>query len=247
LGDSGNGLSANPGSRLNIDVTEIGLGGGGQLRVTGTFTQGRFDAFNIGTAAAPVLADGTSGFGLSFQHTIDIASLGGGNTFWAQYAQGSAGLDGNFGDMVAESGTKGWRLIESFTWQAGAFGGQAIALYGDHDANTVRGAPKYTELSLGGRGSFAITKNFKLLAEAGYMEKNPDGSAKQKLAKFTFAPALSTGPGFWNRPELRLYVTTAKWNQPANDANGIGGGGLTGFSNTKTTGTSWGAQAEVWF
>ncbi|HEX3140917.1 MAG TPA: carbohydrate porin [Rhizobacter sp.] len=237
--DGGNtGLSHSPGGRINVDMTEIGLGDvGGQLRVLGTFTEGRFDGATG--------AEGTSGFGLTVQHTIDIASVGGGNTVWLQYAQGSAGLDGNFGNLTAPSGTSAWRLVESFTWQAGPFGGQAIALYGQQDANPVSGAAGYDELSIGGRGSFAITNHFKLVAEAGYMEKNPDGSAKQKLAKFTLAPTLSTGPGFWNRPELRLYVTTAKWNQPANDANGIGG--LTGLGNGKTKGTSWGAQAEVWF
>ncbi|MGY4827546.1 carbohydrate porin [Sphaerotilaceae bacterium SBD11-9] len=236
--DGGNtGLSTNPGSRINIDVSEIGLGGAGQLRVLGTFTEGRFDNATGG--------DGTSGFGLTVQHTIDIASLGGGNTVWLQYAQGSAGLNGNFGNLTAPTDTKAWRLVDSLTWQAGPFGGQAIALYGQQDANSVSGAPKYDELSIGGRGSFAITNHFKLVAEVGYMEKKPDGSDTQKLSKFTFAPTLATGPGFWNRPELRLYVTTAKWNDAANAANGIGG--LTGLGNGKTSGTSWGAQAEVWF
>jgi maltoporin len=77
------------------------------------------------------------------------------------------------------------------------------------------------------------------------MEKKPDGQETQKLAKFTFAPTLSTGPGFWNRPELRLYVTTAKWNSAANAAAGLAG--LTGLSDGKTKGTSYGAQAEIWF
>lgn len=238
LGDPGTGTSTNPGSRLNVDVTEIGLGEGvGQLRVTGTFTQGRFDNATDGK--------GTSGFGLSLQHTLDIATLGGGNTLWLQYAQGSAGLDANFGNTTAPSSTQAWRIVENLNWQSGPFGGQAVAIYGQRDADTVNNAPKFKELSVGGRMSYAVTKHFKLLAEAGYMEKRPDGSDTQKLAKFTFAPALATGPGFWNRPELRLYVTTAKWNDAANAASGIGG--LTGLGNGKTSGTSWGAQVEAWF
>jgi maltoporin len=84
------------------------------------------------------------------------------------------------------------------------------------------------------------------------MQKKPDGSGTQKLTKFTFAPTLSAGPGFWNRPELRLYVTTAKWNAAANDATDINPVtlqpvGLTGLNNGKTKGTSFGAQAEIWF
>jgi len=238
FGDGGNGKSTNPGARLNVDVQEIPVGMGA-LRVTGTYTQGRYDNATDGK--------GTSGFGLSLQHTVDIAALGtgSGNTLWLQFAQGSAGLDGNFGTMTAPSSVKKWRLVESLTWQLGAFGGQAVALYGQHDKDDVAGTPKFSEASIGGRASYALTNNFKLVSELGYMQKKPDGSGTQKLTKFTFAPTLSAGPGFWNRPELRLYVTTAKWNDAANAA--AGPNGLTGLANGKTKGTSFGAQAEIWF
>jgi maltoporin len=238
FGDGGNGKSTNPGARLNVDVQEIPVGMGA-LRVTGTYTQGRYDNATDGK--------GTSGFGLSLQHTVDIAALGtgSGNTLWLQFAQGSAGLDGNFGTMTAPSSVKKWRLVESLTWQLGAFGGQAVALYGQHDKDDVAGTTKFNEASIGGRASYALTNNFKLVSELGYMQKKPDGSGTQKLTKFTFAPTLSAGPGFWNRPELRLYVTTAKWNAAANDA--AGPNGLTGLANGKTKGTSFGAQAEIWF
>jgi maltoporin len=238
FGDGGNGKSTNPGARLNVDVQEIPVGMGA-LRVTGTYTQGRYDNATDGK--------GTSGFGLSLQHTVDIAALGtgSGNTLWLQFAQGSAGLDGNFGTMTAPSSVKKWRLVESLTWQLGAFGGQAVALYGQHDKDDVAGTTKFNEASIGGRASYALTNNFKLVSELGYMQKKPDGSGTQKLTKFTFAPTLSAGPGFWNRPELRLYVTTAKWNDAANAA--AGPNGLTGLANGKTKGTSFGAQAEIWF
>jgi len=111
------------------------------------------------------------------------------------------------------------------------------------DKSTAGG--KVNSSTLGGRGSYAFTKNFKLLAEVGLSQKKPEASASQKLSKFTLAPTLSTGPGFWKRPELRLYVTTAKWNSAANAA--AGAGGVTGAGNGKTSGTSYGAQAEMWF
>jgi maltoporin len=237
FGDGGTGTSTNPGARLNVDLTELPVNPGGTLRVTGTYTKGNYDNATNGT--------GTTGFGLSLQHIQEITGIGAKNTAWLQYAQGSAGLDGNFGTMTATSSVKKWRAVESITWQVGAFGGQAVALYGEHDKDDVNLTAKYKEISIGGRGSYALTKNFKLVAEAGYMEKRPDGSPTQKLAKFTFAPTLSTGPGFWSRPELRLYVTTAKWNAPANAAAGLAG--LTGLGDGKTRGTSYGAQAEIWF
>jgi maltoporin len=240
FGDGGTGASTNPGNRLNADLGDIAVNPGGKLRVTGTYTNGHFN--NVANGK------GTDGFGLSVQHNQELLGLGGGNTVWLQYAQGSAGLDGNFGNMIAPSSFKQFLVVESMTWQTGPLGGQAVVLYGHHDKVEINGvtlAAKYNEISVGGRASYAVTKNFKLVAEAGYMEKKPDGLPTQKLAKFTFAPALSTGPGFWNRPELRLYVTTAKWNDAANTASGLGG--LTGIGDGKTKGTSYGAQVEVWF
>jgi maltoporin len=90
-----------------------------------------------------------------------------------------------------------------------------------------------------------VTPHVKLVAESGYMEKRPDGSATQRLAKLTFAPTWSTGPGFWDRPELRLYVTAAHWNDAANAA--AGPAGLTGLGDGRRRGTSWGVQLETWF
>ncbi len=239
FGDSGTGASTNPAARLNADLTDVSLGTAGKLRVTGTYTSGRFNN--------PTDGKGTDGVGLSVQHNLDLAGIGGGNTLWVQYAQGSAGLNANFGNMTAPSSVKQFMIVESMTWQVGAFGGQAVALWGQQDKNDVALTPKTSWISVGGRGSYALTKNFKLITELGYMEKNPDGQPKQNLTKLTFAPTLSTGPGFWNRPELRMYVTTAKWNSGAAGTSPTGPNGITGLANDKTSGTSYGFQAEVWF
>ena len=211
--------------------SSIAVNPGGKLRVTGTYTKGDFTG-------------GTSGFGLSLQHDqANFLGLGGGNTLWVQYAQGSAGMSQNFGDLTAASGSKGFRVVESLTWQQGPLGGQAVALW-ETNKNAATGL-KTDMVSLGGRASYAVTKNFKLVGELGTSQKKPQGQATQNLTKFTFAPTLSTGPDFWNRPELRLYVTTAKWNSAANAAYGLAG--LTGLSNGKTSGSSYGAQVEMWF
>ncbi|HJV61101.1 MAG TPA: carbohydrate porin [Albitalea sp.] len=225
------GGATQPGSRLNVDAHDIEVNPGGKLRVTGAFTSGDFSG-------------GKSGASLSFQHNQDnVFGLGGGNTLWVQFATGSAGLDANFGNLAAPSGTRAMRLVESLTWQVGALGGQAQAVW-QTDKDGATGL-KTNSSTVGGRVSYALTKNFKLLGELGYSQKKPDNGATQKLTKFTFAPTLSTGPGFWNRPELRLYVTTAKWNDAANAA--AGAGGLTGIGDGKTSGTSYGAQVEIWF
>lgn len=218
--------STDSGNRINIDYSGIPVNTDGTLRVLGTLTNGNFTG-------------GKSGAGVTIQHTQD-KFLGGANNLWLQYAQGSAGLDGNFGGLTAGSDVKSFRVVESFSWQLGRLGGQAQAMWQNDKAAGV----KTDSASVGGRLSYAFTNNFKLLAEAGYSQKKPDGSPTQKMTKFTIAPTLTTGQGFWSRPELRLYVTTAKWNAAANAA---ATGGVTGLGDGKTRGTSYGAQVEVWF
>ena len=64
----------------------------------------------------------------------------------------------------------------------------------------------------------------------------------QRLDKLTIAPTLSVGPDFYARPELRLYVTMANWNDAAAAANAssFGAGG-------KTARTVAGVQYEIWW
>jgi len=218
--------SVKSGNRFNAELFDVATNPGGSLHFVGTATDGNFTG-------------GTKGLGLSVQHSQDgFLGLGGNNSLWLQYAQGSAGLDGNFGDLSAPSAAKSMRIVESFTWQQGVFGGQALAMW-QQDKNAA--GLKTTSISLGGRASYGVTKNFKLVSELGISQKKPEGGETARLTKFTFAPTLSTGPGFWNRPELRLYVTTAKWNDAAGNVTG-----QTAFDG-KTSGTSYGAQVEIWF
>ncbi len=230
--------SERPAHRVNLDLTRIGFDGFGELRFTAAFTRGHDDPLTG--------AGGTHGFALSAQYDAAWPAIGAANTTWLQFARGSAGLDANFGTMTAAPAVAQWRVVESLTWQDGAFGGQAVALYGQHDADpSHRVAARYTERSIGARGSYALAPHVKLLAEAGFMDKRPVGAERQRLTKFTLAVAWSTGPRWSDRPELRLYATTARWNDAANDAGGAGG--LTGLGDGATRGTSWGVQFEHWF
>jgi len=232
------------GNRLNFDLGDIEVNPRGKLRVLATLTKGDFTG-------------GTSGVALTLQHNQDIRRLGaveqkdvieeldeGGNKIWLQYAQGSAGLNGNFGNLTDASDVKSLRVVESIAFQKGRLGGQAQAMFQQDKSNALG---KVDSSTVGGRLSWAFTKNFKLLGELGYSQKKPDGGATQKLTKFTLAPTLSTGPTLFSRPELRLYVTTAKWNEAANAA--AGPDGLIGVpgQGSKTRGTSYGAQVEIWF
>lgn len=215
-----------PGNRFNAEWVDIAANAGGKLNFFATLTRGDFDG-------------GESGAGLTVRHDQDnLFGTGLNNTLFLQYAQGSAGLNANFGDLTAGSAAKGWRIVESVNGQRGALGGQAMLLLA---SQTDGAGVRTTSASVGGRVSYAFTRNFKLVTEAGYSQYKPEGGATAKLAKLTVAPTLATGPDFWSRPEFRLYVTTAKWNAPA--------GNVTGQPayDGETRGTSYGAQVEWWF
>ena len=80
--------------------------------------------------------------------------------------------------------------------------------------------------------------------------KAADGT--RTLSKFTFAPTWSPkGPGFWERPEIRLYYTYARWNKAAQlAANRLGAGSAlsdSGAFGRARHGSNMGLQVEYWW
>jgi maltoporin len=233
--NGGNAPGSNGGARLHADFYDMPVNPDGKLRVTLSYAKGDSQGG----------IKGTNGYGISAEHVQD-KFFGGGNHIWLQFSEGSLGLDQRFdagtlgnaqGNLTAPTSSKAWRIVESPSWQLGAFGGQAIALY-QHDETETQ---KLNAFSIGGRGSYALSKNVKFLTEIGYSQRKPSGGDTESLTKITVGPALSTGPDFWKRPELRLYVTYADFNKAAalDPVNGL--------PANKTNGTSYGAQVEIWF
>jgi maltoporin len=226
--------------RLHAQLYDIPVNPDGKLRLVATYSKGDSQG---GTK-------GQSGYGFNVEHVQD-KFFGGGNHIWVQYAEGSTDINQGISDNGAHgSGYKVWRIVESPSWQIGAFGGQAIAMY-QHNKAPENAAPvsalstavSSNYWTIGGRGSWGITKNLKWLTEIGYSSLKPDGSAAENVTKVTIGPALSTGPDFWKRPELRLYVTYADYNRAAAaDTNNN-----YGFVSNKTNAVSYGAQVEIWF
>lgn len=230
--------------RVNVEFSTSKVNDGGWLRVLGGYVKSEEEGAHNGQS-------------LTIQHYQDkLFNLGGGNTVYLQYARGASGLNGGFAnalngngnDWVAtdatgatwvenHKGLQSYRIADVFNWQVGRFGGQAVAHYQqDHQAGY-----KTTSTSLGGRLSYAFTKNFKLLGELGTSAKKPQGGETQNLTKLTIAPTISIGQGFWDRPELRLYATHASWNKAAADdaSNGLPTG--------KRSGMRYGIQVETWW
>ena len=216
--------TSNAGSRLNIDLEGIKVNPGGTLRLTADFTK-----FS-GTG-------GKSGTGLSLQHN-QSGIFGADNTLFVQYAQGSAGANMNFGNPLADSDTKVWRIADALAWVNGPLSGQALVHFGKGQApNGLGGTISSKTTSIVGRAAFAMTKNFKLQGELGTASTKPDGGSSQSVTKLTFAPTLTVGPNYYDRPELRFYVSSFSMNDAYRIANG----------QSKKTKTAAGFQAEIWF
>jgi len=219
-------------TRLNADISEINTNPGGKLRVLFTAVNGSG------------LAGGNTGSGISVSHNqSDFLVKGMSNALFLQTSTGHARIDGEFQAIDGLSaGQKASRIADSLNWQVGAFGGQTMLGYQTSRDDVTGVTTKDT--SLGGRVSYAFSTNFKLLAEAGSTRRAVDGQADQTLNKFTIAPTISVGPDFWSRPEVRLYLTKANWNDAARVANsGVGQFGATG----KTASTIVGIQYEIWW
>ena len=196
----------------------------------------------------PERTDAHSGWAITAQH-VQSEFLGGKNKFAVQYGEGSGTGLGYTGDFRLDNSSKRYRIVEFFDWQVTPrFGGQIEAVY-QKDFRPDGGNQEW--LSLGVRPAYAIGEQFKLVTELGHDQvKAADGT--RKLSKFTFAPTWSPkGPGFWTRPEVRLYYTYASWNAAAQRAaNELDAGSAlsdTGAFGTARHGSNAGLQVEYWW
>ena len=189
-----------------------------------------------------------SGWAITAQH-VQGDFLGGSNKLALQYGRGPGTGLGYTGDVTLDRDNKSYRLVEFFDWQmTPRWGGQVQFVY----QKDVRPDGEDQDwLSVGGRTSYAFTEQFKLVGELGHDQVDAaDGT--RKLSKFTVAPTWSpAGPGFWARPELRLYYTYASWNQAAQRAaNQLAAGSAlsdSGAFGSARHGSNFGVQVEYWW
>jgi maltoporin len=212
------------GSRFNLDWEKMPVNPDGQLRVTLDITKFKGDD-GLGNT-------GKNGWGLGLQH-IQANLFGATNTAWLQLARGSAGLDMNFGGATDDSGVKRWRIADSLLWLKGPLTAQTLIHYGQAD---IQGA-KTKVWSLGGRVAYAFTNNFKLQGELGYANTKPDSGGSANVTKITIAPTLTVGPNYYDRPELRFYVSHFNYNENYRLI----------YQQSESSKTAVGFQAEIWF
>jgi maltoporin len=183
--------------------------------------------------------------------------LGGDNKAAIQYGK-DAGWQLGEAQFVPSSGgsISMWRVIDQLVWQpTPQLSGALVFVYQDAKFDATGVSQKWW--SIGARPIFSVSEYFALQGELGFdqYKDSGDGLGSSRLTKFTFAPTIRPGGGFWSRPELRLFMTYAKWNDTAQKRyGGIFGQGTcaaTGSSTAvfgcDTSGLTYGLQAEAWW
>lgn len=227
-------------TRHDFRLGGIPLGGFGDLTV----------GLQLNTAdstdAAKAAGQNSDGQALTVQHFLG-GVLGGFNKFAVQYGKGSArNLVLPYPNNSEPEDNKTYRIVEMLQIQPSPdWSGMATVIYQDQKDN-------YKWFSFGIRPVYHVSDYFKIQAEFGHDEVKPtSGDAinrqKRTLNKFTIAPTIVAGRGFWARPELRLFYTYAKWNDAARDLWGGVAGGTAGRFGADTNGSTIGFQVETWF
>lgn len=162
------------------------------------------------------------GWGVTFQYVQEV--LGGNNKFVIQYGKGGGTGFGTLArfyypdfSLHQDLSESRFRFVDVLTIQPlDRLGAQLVAVY-QHDDNKTPSAGDW--ISVGGRVSVGIFKNFKALGEVGQDTVTPkNNSGARTLTKFSGALAFAPAMGFWARPEIRVFYTMARWNENARTA-----------------------------
>lgn len=219
---------------LDARIAGINLGPAGSLEVGLQFNQADTNAANK-----------KSGTAVTAEWSLPI--LGGVNKLFLTKGTGSANAP-FLGNPNNTPGTQdgSWGVQDMLQWQISPeFSGMAVL-------GTWKFKNNYKWDYIGARPVIHFSDYFKLQFEGGLNRIKAEGQSAAQLAKFTIAPTLVAGRGFWTRPELRFYYTYAKWNDKARDGvfgpgGGTVAGGTAGPFGNNTNGSSFGFQAEAWW
>ena len=198
----------------------------------------------------------------------NVPMLGGRNVVTLQYGNGSATPLSPYPSWDRTSSSKQYRLVEDLVINpnerlslGAAFTYADYTLrYSDDAANATATWNQATQWGLGVRPIYHFNDVMSLALELGYNSVTPkEGATKDAATMFKATPAFlihppaGLGGAYFTRPELRLFVTYAKWNDAAQKAGTFGqnncptGGTSTGVYSCSANGTTFGAQVESWW
>jgi maltoporin len=184
----------------------------------------------------------TNGYAVGLKHQR-LEWHGGYHTFSFQYGKGAAS---NFSSSIDDPTPylhSSARLLatEQVLFQPNdKFAIMPIVIYQRvKDGNPQHGWNQW--VSFGARPEIFFTKYLSLAMEGGFDHTHLRGQYDGWLRKFTIAPQIGAGRKFFSRPVLRTFLTYANWSD-----------GLRGFVGgvpylKRTSGLTYGVQAETWF
>jgi maltoporin len=212
-------------------------------------TDGTLDAI-LSVITAQGGAGTHNGYQLSLFHK-QANVLGGINVAGVQYGVGPGSGVGVCCDRMGPSGSTllgsdvtRLRVFDSLWIQPTSHFGVEMVALAQRDRSDLGGTTNWA--SLGMRPVYAVTNNIKLALELGTDRVRTAGGPTQRLTKITFAPSIAAGPGLWSRPELRAFVTYARWNDAAREAVNLANNSGPVYGN-RNSGASYGVQLETWF
>src|SRR5271165_3948072 len=200
----------------------------------------------------------TDGYAFGFRHQR-LEWHGGYHTFSAQYGTGAASNFSNPGNGTVipnptEFINRSRQLLvtEHLVFQPNDIFAimPTFVFQRTKDGNPLH--PWDEWISFGARPEVFLTDHISLAFEAGFdhthclagcvnQAANPIGPYNGWLRKFTIAPQIGAGRKFFSRPVLRTFLTYANWS------DGFRGlvGGVPYLK--RTSGLTYGVQAETWF
>ena len=193
----------------------------------------------------------TSGVSLAVKNFVSIGT--GGNELGVAAGQGAMSNLSSLGDIVKDCNDSTdasctvakavkFRVWDGFTFEGEKWSAQTALIYEETEKGTTANS-KLKWSSLGIRPMYWFTDHVAISFQAGISNvvDESDGFGSRNLVRYTVAPQISMGKGFYSRPVLRAFYSHTNWNE----RNKISAAG-TSFANM-TDMDSFGFQTEVWF
>jgi len=248
-------------------LSDLNTNPGGALSVGLEFARARpYSSVSLGASAPTAnpatgsgVANAGNGVSIYLEH-VQSRVLGGDNTFSVGYGTGASSTLNQNPDPSLATGDRTLRVADALTIAvATSFAMQAV---GTCQTSRDAAGSRTVWTSLGARPMWFVTKHFSVVLDAGldrvkYAADYATGSTVSaaagdtgQLLKATLGAVWRPEPKFLSVPQLRLFVTNAGWNQVANQAGLNAAGAQTIANGTfagRTSGTSYGVQAELWW
>jgi maltoporin len=263
FGVAGNNTAPSPTShglnqaffRPDVRISDIPLNPNGTIEIAANLViYSRNDVSNAGVPVVPKGAnDADVSAWLTLQHT-QKKLLGGSNKLTLQWANGAAAQMGpgtpSFGDDPLNKNNMQFRVLDQLLLQPSLKFQSLIGVVAQWKTQYVTTTKTdFTQIGIFARPVYYFADYFKLQGDIGWTQNKPKDAAAMDLFKLCIAPTLTPSPGdeggFFVRPEIRVFVTYASWNDAAaaQGANAPGGG----MFGTDKSGFTYGASVETWF